>query len=81
MTQNQQDQIIIYNSADGKSRVDLYAHDGNIWLNQKQLAELFATSLPNINMHISAILKDKELEENSVIKYYLITADLKLPRN
>ena len=38
-------------------------------------AELFATSVPNINMHISNILKDKELDSNSVIKNYLITAD------
>jgi hypothetical protein len=38
------------------------------------LAELFATSVPNISMHISNILKDKELDANSVIKYYLTTA-------
>lgn len=74
MTKNQENQIIIYKSTDGKSQVSLYAQDGNIWLSQKQIAELFDTSLPNINMHISAILKDKELEENSVIKYFLTTA-------
>jgi hypothetical protein len=43
-------------------------------MNQNQLAELFATSVPNISMHISNILKDKELDANSVIKYYLTTA-------
>ena len=74
MTKNQENQIIIYKSADGKSQVSLYAQDGNIWLSQKQIAELFDTSLPNINMHISAILKEKELQENSVIKYFLTTA-------
>ncbi len=74
MTKNQENQIIIYKSADGKSQVSLYAQDGNIWLSQKQIAELFDTSLPNINMRISAILKEKELQENSVIKYFLITA-------
>jgi hypothetical protein len=72
-TQNQQN-IIIYNTADGKAAVSLYARDGNVWMNQQQLAELFATSLPNINTHISNILKDKELDRNSVIKDYLITA-------
>ena len=38
-------------------------------------AELFATSVPNINIHTSNILKDKELDSNSVIKDYLITAN------
>ena len=71
---NQENQIIIYKSSDGKSQVSLYAQDGNIWLSQKQIAELFDTSLPNINMHISAILKEGELQENSVIKYFLTTA-------
>ncbi|OZN48796.1 virulence RhuM family protein [Gallibacterium anatis] len=67
-------QIIIYNTEDGKTKVSLYAQDGTVWLNQNQLAELFATSVPNINMHINNILKDKELDKNSVIQYFLITA-------
>jgi hypothetical protein len=66
--------IIIYNSADGKAKVALYAKDGNIWMNQNQLAELFATSKPNISMHISNILKEGELEQKSVVKDYLTTA-------
>jgi len=68
-----EDSLIIYNTDDGKSKVSLMTRDGNVWLNQKQLAELFDTSVPNINIHISNILKDKELDEKSVIKYYLIT--------
>jgi len=70
----QQQNIIIYNTADGKAKVALYAKDGNIWMNQNQLAELFATSVPNISMHISNILKEGELEQISVIKDYLTTA-------
>ena len=66
--------IIIYNTADGKTKVALYAKNGNIWMNQNQLAELFATSVPNISMHISNILKEGELEQHSVIKDYLTTA-------
>jgi len=66
--------IILYNSQDGKSAVALYAMDGNVWLNQNQIAELFATSVPNISSHISNILKEKELNDNSVIKNYLTTA-------
>ena len=66
--------IIIYNTADGKASVALYAKDGMVWMNQNQMAELFDTSVPNISMHISNILKEKELEVNSVVKDYLTTA-------
>ena len=66
--------IIIYNTQDGKASIALMTKDGTVWMNQIQLAKLFATSVPNISMHISNILKDKELEAISVIKYYLTTA-------
>ena len=70
----EQNKIIIYNTADGKAKVSLFARDGLIWMNQNQIAELFDTSVPNISMHITNILKDKELDANSVIKDYLTTA-------
>lgn len=44
--------IIIYNTDDGKASVSLMTKDGNVWMNQNQLAELFDTSKPNISMHI-----------------------------
>lgn len=66
--------LIIYNTDDGRAKVTLFAKDGQVWMNQKQLAELFDTSIPNINMHISSILKESELHQNTVIKNYLITA-------
>lgn len=66
--------IIIYTTIDGKASVSLHAKDGKIWMNQSQLAELFDTSVPNISMHISNILKEGELDTNSVIKDYLTTA-------
>ncbi len=65
---------IIYNTQDGKASISLMTKDGTVWMNQNQLAELFATSVPNISMHIAKVLKDKELDANSVIKYYLTTA-------
>lgn len=74
MEQAKDNQIIIYNSDDGKASVILYARDGNIWMNQNQMAELFATSKPNVSMHISNILKEDELDEKSVVTDYLTTA-------
>ena len=70
----EQSNIIIYNTDDGKVKVVLYAKDGNIWMNQNQMAELFATSKQSISSTINNILKDKELEFNSVVKDYLTTA-------
>jgi hypothetical protein len=70
----EQQDIIIYNTKDGKTAVALMAKDGNVWMSQNQLAELFDTSVPNISMHISNIIADKELDKNSVIKDYLTTA-------
>lgn len=72
---NEQQDIIIYNTTDGKVSVALYAKDGAVWMNQNQLAQLFDTSKQNISLHIENILKDNELEENSVVKDYLTTGN------
>lgn len=66
--------IIIYNTQDGKANVALLAKDDKVWMNQNQLAELFDTSKQNIGQHIASILEDKELEANSVVKNYFTTA-------
>jgi hypothetical protein len=70
----EQNDIIIYTSEDGQASVALFERDGSVWLNQKQLAELFDTSVQNIGQHISKILSDKELSANSVVKNYFTTA-------
>jgi hypothetical protein len=66
--------IILYTTDDGKSQIALYSRDGRVWLNQNQISDLFATSIPNVSMHISNILKEGELQKLSVIKDYLTTA-------
>jgi len=71
---NDRQDIIIYNTADGKASVSLYAKDGMVWVSQNQLARLFDTSKQNIGQHIANILKEKELEENSVVKNFFTTA-------
>ena len=67
-------ELIMYYSPDGKVRVSLWQQGDNVWLNQNQLAELFDTSKQNIGLHIKNIIKDNELNENSVVKYFLTTA-------
>lgn len=73
MNDNNQN-IIIYNTDNGKAQVTLFAKEGDVWMNQNQLAELFDTSVPNISVHISNILNDNELNHISVVKDYLTTA-------
>lgn len=76
MASNNQEskEIILYQAADGRTSVALYARDGKIWLNQQKMAELFATSKQNISLHVNNILKDSELSADSVVKEFLTTA-------
>ena len=69
-----QQNIIIYNSSDGSASVALFAKDGQVWMNQAELAALFDTSKQNISQHIVNVLEDKELKLESVVKNYLTTA-------
>ena len=70
----EQQNIIIYNTVDGKASVSLYAKDGSVWMNQNQLAELFATSKQNIGQHIEKVLEDRDLDKNEVVKNHFTTA-------
>ena len=74
MKDENESNIIIYNTIDGKASVVLYAHDGSVWMNQNQLAELFDTSKQGVGQHIANILNDKELDANSVVKKFFTTA-------
>ena len=70
----EENNLIIYNTVDGKTSVSLLAKDGTAWMNQNQLAELFATTKQNISLHIQNILEEGELDADSVVKDYLTTA-------
>ena len=67
-------EFLLYTSEDGQTRIQLRAQDGSVWLSQADIAALFATSIPNVSIHIRNILKDGELVADSVVKESLITA-------
>ena len=71
----EESKIILYTTDDGKAQVSLMSRDGRIWLNQKQMAELFAVTKMNISLHIANILKEKELDESVVKSYFTTAAD------
>jgi len=66
--------FLFYRTEDGATRVRLLVDGQTVWMPQKAIAELFDTSVPNINQHIRNILEENELGDHSVIKNFLITA-------
>ncbi len=66
--------IIIYQTEDGKARIETRLEDETVWLTQTQMAELFQKSRTTITEHIKNILEEGELEENSVSRKFRHTA-------
>ena len=67
-------EIIIYQTEDGQTKIDVIMEEETVWLPQAQMAELFQTTKQNISLHINNAFKEGELEPNSVVKEYLTTA-------
>ena len=63
--------IIIYNTEDGRAKIELQVENGTVWLNQNEIAELFQTTKQNISKHIKVIFEDNELDEISTVNYQL----------
>ena len=60
---------------DGSNQgVQVYVQDETVWLTQKAMATLFNCTVSNINMHLKSIFNDAELDKDSVVKDFLITA-------
>ena len=62
-------------TGDDEDSIEIRYEDENMWLTQKMMATLYDVSVSAINQHLKKIFDDNELEENSVIKKYLITAN------
>lgn len=64
-------EVILYQTEDGQTRVQCRFDEGTIWMTQVQIAELFQTSVPNINIHLKTIYAEGELIDTATIKSYL----------
>ena len=69
-----QSQIVIYQTKNGETKIDVRFDGDTVWLTQKLIAELFDVSVPTVNEHLKNIFESNELVENSVIRNFRITA-------
>ncbi len=63
--------LLIYQTEDGKTKIDVRLENETVWMTQKAIAELYQTTPQNITLHIKNIYEEGELEENSTCKNYL----------
>ncbi len=74
LPQKPDSQILIYQSESGEIRIEVRLQDETVWLTQKGMASLFQTSKQNISLHLRNVFKERELDEDSVVKEFLTTA-------
>jgi hypothetical protein len=67
-------ELILYQSQDGKTKVQLRAEAGSVWLSQLEIAELFSTTKQNVGKHAQNVLNEGELLEHAVVKDSFTTA-------
>lgn len=67
-------EIIIYQTQDGDTKLDVRLEDETVWLSQAQLVDLFKSSKSNVSEHIKNIFEKGELDENSVVRNFRTTA-------
>ena len=67
-------EIIIYQSDDGLTHIDVKMEDETVWLTQAQLVQLYQTSKSNVSEHIKHIFEEGELDENAVVRKFRTTA-------
>ena len=64
--------LILYQTEDGNTRIEVRLEDETIWLSQAQMAELFDKDVRTINEHLKTIFKEDELRETSTIRKFRI---------
>jgi len=67
-------ELILYQTDDGGTRLEVRMQGDTVWLTQGQMAELFQTTKQNVSLHIQNVYKERELPEDSVVKEFLTTA-------
>ena len=68
---NSNSEILLYQTEDGQTKIDVRLDKETVWLSQVQMAELFQTTKQNISLHIKNVFEEGEQEEISTVKDYL----------
>lgn len=71
MTYGDEENVVVYRSADNAVQLDVQLAEETVWLTQKQMARLFDTTPQNITVHIRNIYKEEELEQEATCKDFL----------
>ena len=66
-----QSEILLYQTEDGQTRIEVPLQDETVWMTQAAMAELYQTTAQNITTHLKAIFKEGELDESATCKEYL----------
>jgi hypothetical protein len=69
--QKNNSEILLYQTEDGQTKIDVRIEEETVWLSQAQMVELFQTTKQNVSLHIKNIYEEGELDENSTVKDYL----------
>ena len=68
-------EILIYQTDDGQTNIEVKIEDDTVWLTQQQLTKLYQCSKSNISEHIKHIFEEGELDKDSVVRKFRTTAD------
>ena len=63
--------IVIYQTEDGKTQIDVRLENETVWLTQAQMVELFQTTKQNVSLHLNNLYKEGELQKEGTVKEYL----------
>ena len=61
----EENKIVIYQSEDGQTQIDVRLENETVWLTQSQMVELFQTTKQNVSLHVNNVFKEGELEQQS----------------
>ena len=67
----EEDKIIIYQTEDGQTQIDVRLENETVWLTQAQMVELFQTTKQNVSLHLNNLYKEGELKKEGTVKEYL----------
>ena len=67
----EENKIVIYQTEDGQTQIDVRLENDTVWLTQAQMVDLFQTTKQNVSLHVGNVFKEGELEQEATVKEYL----------